>query len=197
MKPCKKNKRLLAWLAADALDDPRSRVLRQHLATCPGCEAYWKELLMVCRSHSTAAEAAPQLQTSASFHARLVRRIQEDQRRPIALVVVEILERWLPVRRGLISGTAITLLVMGAVLLRSSFHPTAVPPNPAASVPVASMAAAETVNLQPTLSNYRMAAKRSLEALDELLTIQSARTTSPSEILTAAKIGKVSAGLED
>ena len=44
MKPCSKNRKLLAWLALGNLDDKQATALREHVATCEGCRSYLDEL---------------------------------------------------------------------------------------------------------------------------------------------------------
>jgi hypothetical protein len=40
MKPCAKNRKLIAWLALGALEARRAAALRAHLALCEGCRQY-------------------------------------------------------------------------------------------------------------------------------------------------------------
>ena len=53
MKPCRKYRKQVVWLAAAALADGEARALRAHLETCAGCRAYLAEI-----SHVTERLAA-------------------------------------------------------------------------------------------------------------------------------------------
>ncbi len=55
MKPCSNHRKLIAWLAVDALDDPQTRSLRAHLETCEGCRRYLAEISNVAQKLSAAA----------------------------------------------------------------------------------------------------------------------------------------------
>src|SRR2546423_15460279 len=93
MNPCPNNKRDLALLAADALDPQKARELREHFNDCAGCRQYWQEIALVCRQHSAAGDGLAQAQPSASFHQKLVRRIANDQARPVYASMLEKLRR--------------------------------------------------------------------------------------------------------
>ena len=43
MKPCSKNRKLIAWLALDALDVRQAQTLREHLATAKVVAAIWRK----------------------------------------------------------------------------------------------------------------------------------------------------------
>src|SRR5437899_10444323 len=72
MKPCSKNQKLIALLAMDALSNPQARELRSHLQTCPACRDYFEEISAVAK-RLAAVEISPDIQTSESFHRRIVR----------------------------------------------------------------------------------------------------------------------------
>ena len=44
MKPCAQNRKLIAWLASNALDARQTRQLQAHLETCEGCRRYLAEI---------------------------------------------------------------------------------------------------------------------------------------------------------
>jgi len=71
MKPCNKNRKLIAWLALDELEDRRARELRAHLENCAGCRGYLKEISNVTEKLAT-AQAESDVQATESFHQRVV-----------------------------------------------------------------------------------------------------------------------------
>ena len=234
MKPCSKNRNLIAWLAVDELPDPRARELRAHLEACPGCRGYLDEISTVAKSLA-AAEIPSEIQTSASFHHRVVRALAAEAARS----PWQTLAAWLGTRRGpravlgsqqprirkdaqIYSAMPLQLdalratdgsrsvpfgrslamaltryahwrlalpVIVGGVIVVVALsglrrHTGVLPP----SQPVTRVVPApgRTGDLPPTLSNYQMAADRSPEALDELLTAQARKNPVSAPVYTAS-----------
>src|SRR5678810_581820 len=64
MKPCRKNRKQIAWLVMDALDSSEA-VLNRHLQQCEGCRGYRLELSRVKQRFSS-----PELLTMAEVPLR-------------------------------------------------------------------------------------------------------------------------------
>src|SRR2546427_135224 len=69
MKHCSNNRKFIAWLAMDALDDRRTQALRAHLETCEGCRRYLAEIPNVAEKLGATA-TPPDIQAAESFHQR-------------------------------------------------------------------------------------------------------------------------------
>jgi anti-sigma factor RsiW len=182
MKPCWKNRKLMAWLALDALDARRADQLRAHIETCDPCRRYLEELAAV-KEKLSAAEVSSDAEASESFHRKLVARLRAEQPRSLwevlAARVAAVRLNWrvaLPV-----SVAAAVVIVLLAILARQPqvSHPAGI--NRQAVVPEGPRR-----DLSPTVSNYQQAASRSPDELDDLLTAQARRPRSPAPIYTAS-----------
>ena len=183
MKPCPNNRKLIAWLAVDALDARQESALRAHLETCEGCRHYLNELSLVTDKLS-AVEISSDLQASESFHQKVVGRLRAE-------ASLSIWETVMAQLRATSWRVALPVLGAAAVVALALFvwRPP-VPPLP--DVETASVPPVKT-NLDPTISNYQMVANRSLEKLDELLTQQGSRNPSPTLIYTASTLARANA----
>ncbi len=186
MKPCSKNRQLIAGLALDALDDRQQRDLRAHLETCEACRSYLNDLSAVT-TRFAATEVRTDIQTSESFHQNVLGALRGEQRRSrwgtFLAQFSESLMNWrvaLPVL-----GATAAVLAMLALLAR---RPDA--PAPVSTGSQARLAPRMKIDLEPTLSNYQIVANQSLEKLDELLTIQGNRNPSPTRIYTASALSR-------
>jgi hypothetical protein len=183
MKPCAKNRKLIAWLALDALDARPAQALREHLAACEGCRRYLAEISSVTAKLS-AAEPAADIQASASFHQKVANRLKANEPNSVWEIVMANLTRmnW----RSAIP--AVAALVVAVMTLAVPWRQPAVPPHNLHIQPVAPVATAPDLNqdLPPTFANYQRVANESLEKLDELLTEQGNRNLSPTPIYTAS-----------
>src|SRR5437588_944628 len=182
MKPCSKNQKLIALLAMDALSNPQARELRSHLQTCPACRNYFEEIAAVAK-RLAAVEISPDIQTSESFHRRIVRGLAAQASRSPWETLAEYFGTtrlsW-RVAIPVVAGIALAFLVFWPFRQDSNAPP---PVQPLAhAVPKLK----PKPELPPTLSNYQTAANRSPEALDELLAKQAARNPSPAPIYTAS-----------
>jgi hypothetical protein len=179
MKPCAKNRKLIAWLAVDALETRQARVLREHLAACEGCRRYLAEISSVT-AILTAAEPASDIQASASFRQKLAGRLKPNEPNSVGEIVMAGLTRM----NWRIAIPAIAALVMVLVLVIPGRQP---------AISQHGQPAAQVVTtpepdqyLPPTFANYQRVANESLEKLDELLTEQGNRNLSPVPIYTAS-----------
>ena len=75
MKPCAQNRKLIAWLASNALDAQPTRHLQAHLETCEGCRRYLAEISNVTEKLAAAA-ANPDVQASESFHRKVAGKLR-------------------------------------------------------------------------------------------------------------------------
>jgi anti-sigma factor RsiW len=182
MKPCFRKRKLIAWLALGELDALQAQDLRAHLETCAGCRRYLEEVSAV-GARLGAAETAPGVEPSASFHRNLVDRLRAE---PSESAWAVLTERWWAV----CSNWRVALPALGAaalVILMLSLRPhqPGVSPSVRTSHPV-TVTSSPKRDLSPTVANYQRAALRSLDELDELLTRQGKRNPSPGPIYTAS-----------
>jgi anti-sigma factor RsiW len=182
MKPCSKNRKLIAGLALDELDPRQANDLRAHLESCEGCRRYWKEIFSVTQK-LTAVQTASDIQVSESFHQRLVGRLRaEETASAWDRMVTSLRAALMNPRVALpVVGAAAAMLVLTFVIVRRSETPPTAP-IVAQSVP----AHVVETDLQPTVANYQMAVNKSFEKLDELLTRQGNWNPSPTPIYTAS-----------
>jgi hypothetical protein len=175
MKPCPKNRERIAWLAMDALAIKHEHELRAHLEICAGCRSYLDEISAVA-GRLRAAEPQPAIQPSASFHGKVIGEVAMAQRRSaVETLLPQIWFRW---------NWRIAVPAAGAVALIIATWWFAAPrderpmPSRLANLPFATPELKS--NLEPTFANYEMAARQSLDKLDELLTEQGKINTAPS-----------------
>ena len=182
MKPCSKNRKLIAWLALDALEARKAAALRDHLALCEGCRRYWEEISNVAEGLASAAPDS-KLEASEYFHHRVAEKLQAVE----SSSILETLAGWLGGRRlnwrVALAGMAalgIALFAMVAPHNHSSLPPPATP-----TAQVASASSSES-DLAPSIANYQMIANQSLEKLSELLTRQGNKSLPPTPLYTAS-----------
>lgn len=182
MKPCEKNRKLIAWLAMDALDAQPASELRDHLAHCEGCRSYLAEISNVKEGLASAAPDS-NLEASANFHRAVAKKLQAAKPVPS----IDNLSSWL---RTSILNWRIALPTLAAVVIalalvipprRQSIAPLPVPPI----ANVVSPRSSES-DLSPTIANYQMAANQSLDKLSDLLTEQGNKSLPPAPIYTAS-----------
>jgi hypothetical protein len=182
MKPCSNNRKLIAWLAVDALDARRERELRAHLETCEGCRRYLREV-STATEKLTAAEIRSDIQTSEAFHQKVAGALRAEETSSAWTTVVAQLQATLlnwRVALPVIGGAVVVIAALSVFPRR----PGVLLPAPTRSQAV--LAPSIKRDLDPTISNYQMVANRSFEKLDELLTRQGHRNPSPTPIYTAS-----------
>jgi anti-sigma factor RsiW len=189
MKPCSKNRKLIAWLALDALDAREAAALRNHLARCEGCRRYWEEISNVTERLASAAPDS-NLEASEVFHHRVAEELQAVG----SSSVLENLAAWL---RGSklnwrVALPAIAVLVIALLAMVAPRHPPALslPAPPAVQVVSTSSSGSD---LAPTIANYQMIANQSLDKLSELLTRQGNKRLPPAPVYTISSLEVVNA----
>jgi len=185
MKPCAQNRKLIAWLASNALDARQTRQLRAHLKTCEGFRRYLAEISNVTEK-LVATEPSPDVQASEVFHQRLAGRLRASKPDSIG----EILSAYL---RGILLNwrvalPAIAALVVIGITIAIWRQPPVVPSPRMASTQTALVSDADD-DLAPTIANYQRVANQSLDKLDALLTRQGNRPLPSMPIYTASTLG--------
>jgi hypothetical protein len=180
MKPCSKNRKLIAWLAVDALDVQQARDLRAHVENCQGCRGYLEEISNVTKRLS-AAETESNLRASTGFHQELVARLRVEDRVSVWQFIASFFRATVLDWRI----AAPTLGVALAVLFLAGRHHNVSAPAPTIRVAHDSKTESDPA---PTLSNYQMIANKSLEELDEVLTRQGNRNLPRTQIYTASTL---------
>lgn len=184
MKPCRKNRKPIAWLAVDALEARAARQLRAHLESCEGCRAYLSEISAVTRKLSD-PELTPEIQATAAFHRKVHNALLarnagfewSNLLRPLRLTALN----W---RMALpLAGAAAVAVLILSGLLRDSAGPA-----PGSRHTHIISTSTTSSDLPPTLANYQMLASHSLEELDDLLTRQANRAPPPTSIYTASTL---------
>jgi len=189
MKPCSNNRKLIAWLAVDALDDRQTRSLRAHLETCEGCRRYLAEISNVAQKLSAAA-APPDIHAAASFHQRVLGALRAQETASAWETLVAGLRATLLTWRVVLPTVGATAL---AIVALSIFARRPVVPVPAPTFAQAVLTPNAKRNLDPTIANYHTVANRSLEQLDELLIRQGNRNPSPTPLYTASPLSQANA----
>ena len=185
MKPCAQNRKLIAWLASNALDARQARQLRAHLETCEGCRRYLAEISNVTEKLA-AAETTPDVQASENFHRKVAAKLRTAKPDSTG----EILAAYF---RGTLSNwrvalPAIAVLVVASVTVAIWRQTPDVSPPPRAGIQAASVSDADN-DLAPTIANYQRVANQSLDKLDALLTKQGERPLPSMPIYTASTLG--------
>jgi hypothetical protein len=186
MKPCSKNRKLIAWLALDTLNTRKAAALRAHLALCEGCRSYWEEI-----SNTTDGLAAAQpdsnLEASEFFHHRVAQKLYTVESSSV-------LENLVACLRGSMLNPRVALPAM-AVLVIGLFAMAALRHHPALSVPapravqlVTASSSGSELALEPTIANYQMIANQSLDKLSELLTRQGNKSLPPAPVYTTLSL---------
>jgi hypothetical protein len=184
MKPCSKNRKLLAWLALGHLNAGQATILREHVATCEGCRRHLDELEKVTASIS-AVEMTADIVATASFHRRIVAAVKTEERRPVWPRTREFLRGTLlnwRVAVPALGGIAVVLVV--GLLLNS--RPQSGAPLPTPSKSQSGLTHNLDADFRPTIGHYRMVANESLEKLDQLLSEQGDRKLPPAPVYTAS-----------
>lgn len=189
MKPCSRNREIIAGLALDALDTLQERRIRAHLRTCEGCRGYLAEISNVTENLA-AAQTQPDIQTSASFHQRVVAALRAEESGSAWQTLVAPLRGTLLNWRVALPLIGATVVMIGALSI-FVWPPVGPPSRPTDAQAVLTPTARN--DLEPTISNYQMVANQSLEKLDELLTRQANRNPSPAPIYTASSLARASA----
>jgi len=178
MKPCARNRRDLALLASDALDDGAAQTLLAHVASCVGCRVYYNEIKELT-SKLESAHVPNDISANEAFHRRVSARICGTESAVKEQTVLALLGTWLK------PGVVLPLIAVAAfvIVLFIERTPSNVP-GPSDTQPVAAKNAEN--NLAPTIANYQVAANQSPDKLDALLARQANRNRSRMPIYTAS-----------
>jgi predicted anti-sigma-YlaC factor YlaD len=182
MKPCAKNRKLIAWLALDALEAPQARQLRTHLETCEGCRRYLAEISNVTE-RLAAAETTPDIQASKSFHQKVAGKLRAAKPDSLGETLAAYFRGFLLNWR--VVFPAIAALVVVGVTIATWRQPREVASPPLAGTQTVSVSGADN-DLAPTIANYQRVANQSLDKLDALLTRQGNRALPSMPIYTAS-----------
>ena len=183
MKPCNQNRKLIVWLAANALDARQTQQLQSHLKTCEGCRRYLAEISNVTEK-LLAAETNPILQVSERFHRQVAQKIRSAKPESLAEMLAAYFRgNGFPWRVAL-PAIAVLVLVIGVSVATWPRAPKSISPPPASQR--IAMASGAAKDLAPTLANYQEAAHQSFDKLDALLTQQSRRAPPDMPIYTAS-----------
>jgi hypothetical protein len=180
MKPCSKNRKLIAWLAVDALDVQPARDLRTHLESCEGCRGYLAEISNVTKKLA-AAGTEPSLRASEAFHQKVAARLRAEDSVSVREIIASCFRAAFSDWRVAVPTIGVALAVL---FLAERHHNVSVPAQPA-QVVHASEARSDP---EPTFSNYQMIANKSLDELDEVLTRQGNRNLPRTQIYTASTL---------
>jgi anti-sigma factor RsiW len=186
MKPCAQNRKLIAWLASNALDARQTRQLQAHLETCEGCRRYLAEVSNVTE-RLTAAEANADVQASEVFHQKLAGKLRAVKPDSVGEILAAYFRGTLLNWRVALPAIAALVVVIG-VTVAIWRQPPVVPSPRIASTQTASVSDADD-DLAPTIANYQRVANQSLDKLDALLTRQGNRSLPPMPIYTASTLG--------
>jgi len=183
MKPCSNQRKQIALLALDELEARAAQELRAHLQTCEGCRRYLDEICAVTKKLSS-RELTADLETSESFHHRVVARLRAEEKMSARETVKTFLAllNW---RVALPVLTVLAVLAAGSQMQHRQSHtvnPPAPAPGPTAAAPDAD------AGLEPTFANYQAAANRSGLAFDALLNRQAKTPLPPAPVYTASTL---------
>jgi anti-sigma factor RsiW len=186
MNPCAKSRKRIALMASDVLDVQEREALREHIADCPACRAYWRSMSDLTGRLKNAG-SLPAAEATESFHRGVARKIAAPRRHFAFYQWAIAVQRLLPGHR--LAGFGVSVAVIVAVLL--VFEPFRRRPNLPHVDRDGAASVASRVAPPSTLASYRRAAEISLESLDTFLTQQAARTS------TATDTFQVSSTLQD
>jgi hypothetical protein len=188
MKPCSRNRRLIAWLALECLEARQERELRLHLETCEGCQDYLAQMSVVTKTLSK-TEAASEVTPSSAFHRKLVARLCEDESKSAWHKAVEFVWNSFSHPRFAFRMAAVlpvfAIIGVAIAVLFAHLHRPQKPQLAHEEVQVA----AQTIgskDFAPTMLNYQMAANDSIDRFEDLLSRQGNRNPAPAPVYTAA-----------
>ena len=185
MKPCAQNRKLIVWLASNALDARQTRQLQAHLETCEGCRRYLAEISSVTEK-LVATESNPDVQASEVFHQKLAGRLRAAKPDSVGEILTAYLRGTLLSWR--VAVPAIAALVVISITVAIWRQSPVVSPSARAGIQTVSVSDADD-DLAPTIANYQRVANQSLDKLDALLTRQGNRPLPPMPIYTASTFG--------
>ena len=186
MKPCSSKRKLIVCLALDILDESKRNRLRAHLSACEGCRSYLRSISNVAEKLG-ATKPGLELEPSQSFHRELVKRLEADR----SLSFSKVLGAAVGMMRWRYPGVALAAVACTGAITWVLLRQQDAPKVPRTGVQMVEHSRFQSgKNLLPTVSNYQIVANRSLERLDELLTLQGNVKINSSETYTASILSK-------
>ena len=187
MKPCRKNRKQIAWLVMDALDSSEAAALNRHLQECEGCRGYHLEISNVKQRLGSAELLTTAELPLSEFSFRKGR--SRTWTRKIAGGTPA-----LPGINWRFGLPAIGAIIILGILAFSALVRRPVPP--AVAIRQANIVAAPTPSaaLLPTLGNYRAVANQSLDELDDLLARQSKQPIPAPPAFSAVSLALLKVG---
>jgi anti-sigma factor RsiW len=185
MKPCAQNRKLIAWLASNALDARQTQQLQAHLETCEACRRYLAEISNVTEM-LVATESNPDVQASEVFHQKLAGKLRASKPDSVGEILAAYFRG--TVLNWRVALPAIAALVVIGVTVATLQQPPVVP-SPRIAGTQTVLASDPDNDLAPTIANYQRVASQSLDKLDELLTKQGNRPLPSMPIYTASTPG--------
>ena len=165
MKPCSKQRKLIAWLAVRALDARQECNLRAHLNVCAGCRDYYQQVCDTAKNLA-ASDINAEIDPAPDFHHRVLNALRAEETTPAWEIFVErMTDRFLRWRVALPATGAMAVLLALLFLLGRDRNVS----RPVTEAPHAFPPANLRADLPPTFANYQMIANQSLDTLDELL----------------------------
>jgi anti-sigma factor RsiW len=186
MKPCTKNRKLIAWLVLGELKAEQRKSLRAHLEECEGCRAYFEEMSGLAETLAK-AEMWERVQAGEAFHQKVVDKLRAEESRPLDALLEQF--RWALGGWHWQFGVA-CIITLAVIAMFALLRPASIPVT---SPPGRGVALESRVNdaMEPTLSNYEMVANLSFEKFDQLLSEQGSKNVSPMPVYRALAIPPV------
>src|SRR5260221_11865724 len=190
MRPCWKNRKAIALMAANVLDERQEQPLQAHLKTCADCRHYLAEISRLTEE-LVSSNITANVEASNDFHQRIVRSIRTEQGHSSTDQQVTI-KSWFAVclamrfKRAVVAGVvSLGIVIALFIMTLSQRHPI----TPGTSLQTHSQLPSSPQHAtapSPTLSNYRKAVNGSPEKLDELLALQCRGHSQAMPIMTAS-----------
>ncbi len=182
MKPCAQNRKLIVWLALNALEARQTQQLRAHLETCEGCRGYLAEISNVTEKLAE-VQATPDVQMSESFHRKVAGKLRAAKPDSLGKILAAYFRG--TVLDWRVALPAITALVVIGISVATWRQPPQASSSPPAGTQTAAVSEADS-DLAPTIANYQRVANQSLAKLDALLTEQGNRALPSMPVYTAS-----------
>ena len=191
MSPCSKYRELIAQLALDAINGSVKRDLQAHVENCAECRHYLDEISALTEKLN-AVEIRSDIQTSESFHRRVVGAVRDEARGSLWHTLLSQIQESFKTWRGALTlaGATAAILALSFFLLNSdNWRSPKSLANPGSQAQEVATPGRKG-EIDPTVANYQRVAHRSLEKLDELLVSQGNRDSFPTPIYNAAMLAR-------
>jgi anti-sigma factor RsiW len=175
MKPCSRNRKLLALLAVDELDLAKAQTMRGHIEECEGCRFYYQSMARVYSGQRAIVEKLPEVEASFGLHQAVMAKIRRTNGRSSDATPSTL--NW--IRIGAVAASLVLLVFCAMMFSRQKQE------KPLARHEV-TRPAPETKGpkeFQPSIAGYRKNAGKSFENLDALLNKEGGRNPGNGESL--------------